>query len=320
MAFRPSGATGPAIPGNKRVHRLSFRELGLLFWQNQGRGTSEDGQIRQSFCFFLHEFGQALSKTFWTFIPDSSHVESGAVCGGGYLGLFAFHHVDGDFGTIHRAFRKKEMILTFVIVSIFCLLALFFLLSFHRFRNSQNNKYFPWLRTRMPIFFTTPWIERSKEIYQSWFIQRYPANQRWIFLGLASSYVYLVLSGFLFVFIRVRLFGSFLLLHVVLGGLFAVCLCLAVLLRARFYTWNMEDLVLANLQTKAGKRKIWQIVLFWIFVASGLVLVVTALFQMLPQFSLRAQRGIFEVHRYAALEILLAGIAFLYFSLIDDGR
>jgi steroid 5-alpha reductase family enzyme len=97
-------------------------------------------------------------------------------------------------------------------------------------------------------------------------------------------------------------------------------LCLAVLLRARFYTWNVEDLAPANLKTKAGKRKVWQIVLFWIFVASGLVLIVTALLQMLPQISLRAQLIIFEVHRYAALEILLAGIAFLYFSLVDDGQ
>jgi cytochrome b subunit of formate dehydrogenase len=212
------------------------------------------------------------------------------------------------------------MILTFVFVSVFCLIALFFLLSYHRFQQSPEDRYFPWLQSRMPIFVKTPWIERSKEIYRSWFIQRYPANQRWIFLGLAFSYCYLILSGFLFVFIRVRLFGSFLLLHVVLGALFAVCLCLAVVLRARLYVWNVEDLAPANLKTKAGKRKMWQIVLFWIFVASGLVLVITALFQMLPHFSLRAQLIVFEVHRYAALEIFLAGIAFLYFSLVDDSQ
>jgi hypothetical protein len=212
------------------------------------------------------------------------------------------------------------MILTFVMVSIFCLLALFFLLSYFCFRNSQNNNYFPWIRSRIPVFVKTPWVKSIQKLYRSWFIQRYPANQRWIFLGLAFSYCYLVASGFIFAFIRVRLFGLVLLLHVVLGGLFALCLCLAVLLRARFYTWNMEDLASANLKTKAGKRKIWQIVLFWIFVASGLVLVVTALFQMLPQFSLRAQLIVFEVHRYAALEILLAGIAFLYFSLVDDSQ
>jgi len=212
------------------------------------------------------------------------------------------------------------VILTFVIISIFCLLALFFVLSYHRFGNSPEDRYFPWLRGRIPIFVKTPWIKRIHELYQSWFIQRYPVNQRWIFLGLAFTYCYLVLSGFIFALISVRLYGLVLLLHVVLGGLFSVFLCLAVVLRARFYKWNVDDLAPANLKTKAGKRKVWQIVLFWIYVASGLVLIVTALFQMLPQFSLRAQLIIFEVHRYGALEILLAGIAFLYFSLVDDGQ
>ena len=196
-----------------------------------------------------------------------------------------------------------------MIISIFCLITLFFVLSYFRFRHSPEDRNFK-----------TPWIELSKNLYRSWFIHRYPAKQRWIYIGLALSYCYLVLSGFIFALISVRLFGLGLLLHVVLGCLFSVCLCLAVLLRSRFYTWNVKDLAPANLKTKAGKQKVWQIVLFWIFVASGLVLVVTALFQMLPQFSLRAQLIIFEVHRYAALEILLAGIAFLYFSLFNDGQ
>ena len=210
--------------------------------------------------------------------------------------------------------------MSFGIVLILYLLILFFLLTYHRFCQRPEDRYLPWLLSRIPVFFQTPWIERSKEIYHSWFIQRYPANQRWIYLGLALSYCYLLLSGFLFAFIRVRLYGLALLLHVVLGALFAVCLCLAVILRARYYTWSEEVLSPANLKTKAGKKKLWLIILFWIFVASGLVLVVTALFQMLPQFSLRAQLVVFKVHRYAALEILLAGIVFLYFSLVDDGR
>jgi len=212
------------------------------------------------------------------------------------------------------------MILAFVLVSVFCLIALFFLLSYHRFRQSPEDRYFFWLRGRVSMVAKTPWTERSQEIYRSWFIQRYQANQRWIYLGLVFSYCYLILSGFLFSFLKVRLFGLYLLLHVVLGALFAVCLCLAVVLRARFYTWNVEDLASANLKTKAGKRKLWQIVLFWIFVTSGLALVVTALFQMLPCFTLRAQLIIFEVHQYAALAIFLSGIAFLYFSLVDDGQ
>ena len=210
--------------------------------------------------------------------------------------------------------------MAFGIISIVCFAGLVFALSYHRFGASPEERYFSWLRGRLPAMIKTPWIERSKKAYREWFIPRYPSSQRWIYIGLAASYGYLVLSGMIFALIGVRLFGSFLLLHVALGGLFAVCLCLAVLSRARFYTWDRTDLAPANLGTAAGKRKIWQIALFWIFVTSGLVLVVTALFQMLPSFSLRAQRIILAVHRYAALEIFLAGIAFLYFSLIGEDR
>lgn len=210
--------------------------------------------------------------------------------------------------------------MAFTVLSVLCVLVVVFLLSYHRFRLSPENRYFPWLGNRILACLKTSWARRAGGTYRLWFIQRYSSNQRWIFLALAASYAYLVLSGMIFAWINVRIFGLALLLHVVLGSVFAVCLCLAVLLRARFYTWKTEDMVPANLRTAAGKRKAWQIVLFWIFVASGLVLVVTALFQMLPQFSLRAQLLIFEIHRYAALEILLAGIAFYYFSLIDGAH
>ena len=197
---------------------------------------------------------------------------------------------------------------------------LLLVLSYHRFLNSPETDYFLWLGKRISFFFKTSLVQRSKKLYQNWFILRYPAKQRWIFIGLGLSLCYLVASGFVFALIGVRLFGLFILSHVVLGAFFAVCLCLAVILRARFYTWNEEDLDPANLKTKAGKRKIWQVVLFWIFVTSGFVVVATALFQMLPQFSLRAQLTLFEVHKYAALEILLAAIAFFYFSVLDDSQ
>jgi hypothetical protein len=122
----------------------------------------------------------------------------------------------------------------------------------------------------------------------------------------------------------VRIFGIFLLLHVVLGGLFAVCLCLAVVLRARYYVWEPEDFKgkkgALNLQTKSGVRMVWQIIFFWAFVTSGFVLILAALSQMLPSFSLRTQLVLFEIHRYAALGLLLSGIAFFYFSVVEEGR
>jgi hypothetical protein len=219
----------------------------------------------------------------------------------------------------------------FGIITVTTLILLFFLLTFHRYRTSQVQakkdsspqvKYFPWLGGRISALFKSPWAERFKEWYDTWILQSYPARQRWIFISLGLSFGYLVLSGFFFALAGIRLQGVFLLLHVVLGGLFAVCLGLAVFLRARYYTWDLEDFEgkkgALNLRTGAAKRKVWQIVLFWIFTASGLVMIVAALIQMLPDFSLRAQLVMFEVHRYAALGGLLAAIAFVYFSRIDN--
>ena len=163
-----------------------------------------------------------------------------------------------------------------------------------------------------------------KQLYHIWIIQRYPPEQRWIFIGLALSGIYLILSGFVFALLGMRIFGLFLLLHVVLGGLFAVCLCLAVILRARYYVWDPEDFKgkkgALNLKTKSGFRRLLQIIFFWTFVVAGFFLISTALSQMLPSFSLSTQLVLFEVHRYAALGLLLSAIAFFYFSVFDEGR
>ncbi len=223
----------------------------------------------------------------------------------------------------------------FGILTVITVLALFLVLSSHRFRNSHDSgheasdgfllrAYFPWLGSRMIALFRIPWIKRSEELYDRWFTQRYKSRERWIFVCLALSFCYLILSGIVFALLGLRLFGLFLLVHVILGGLFAVCICLAVVLRARYYVWDTENFMgkngALNLKTKAGIRKLWQVILFWIFFVSGFVLIITALSQMLPYFSLRTQLVLFEVHRYAALESLLAAIAFFYFSFIDDSR
>jgi len=223
----------------------------------------------------------------------------------------------------------------FGIVTVVFILALLFLLSYHRFRRSPGSgisgsegfilkNYFSWLGNRPIALFRIPWLERGEELYRIRIIQRYPPTQRWIFICLGLSASYLILSGFLFALLGLRIFGFFLLLHVVLGGLFAVCLCLAVIFRARYYVWDPENFKgkegAFNLKTKSGIRKLWQVIFFWIFVASGFVLILTALSQMLPSFSLRTQLVLFEVHRYAALELLLASIAFFYFSVVDERR
>jgi hypothetical protein len=221
----------------------------------------------------------------------------------------------------------------FGIVTASSLLSLLFLLTLHRFRtlrsgggkdSASQTEYFPWLAGLISGWLKIPGSARFREWYDELVIRSYPAGQRWIFIILGTSFGYLVLSGFFFALTGIRLQGGFLLLHVILGGLFAVCLGLAVFLRARYYTWDLEDFQgekgAMNLRTLAARRKAWQIALFWVFAASGLALIVTALGQMLPTFSLRAQLVMFAVHRYAALAALLAALAFVYFYRIDERR
>lgn len=223
----------------------------------------------------------------------------------------------------------------FGIITVVFILALLFVLSLYRVRERPGSDfrgydgsilkdYFSWLGQRSAALLKVPWIEQVKQLYQIWIIQRYPPAQRWIFICLVLSGIYLILSGFLFALSGVRIFGFFLLLHVALGGLFAVCLCLAVVLRARYYVWDPEDFKgkkgALNLKTKSGVRMLWQIIFFWAFVTSGFVLILAALSQMLPSFSLRTQLVLFEIHRYAALGLLLSGIAFFYFSVFEEER
>jgi len=223
----------------------------------------------------------------------------------------------------------------FGIITVVFVLALFVVLSSYRFRERQGvdvrgsggsvlKDYFSWLRKRSAALLKVSWLERVKQLYHIWIIQRYPPEQRWIFIGLALSGIYLILSGFVFALLGMRIFGLFLLLHVVLGGLFAVCLCLAVILRARYYVWDPEDFKgkkgALNLKTKSGFQRLLQIIFFWAFVASGFILILTALNQMLPSFSLRTQLVLFEIHRYAALGLLLSAIAFFDFSVVEEER
>lgn len=225
----------------------------------------------------------------------------------------------------------------FGIITVFSILVLWLLLSFHCYRNSARKEskissadagkgYFSWLANRVWLWFKGLGGDYARDRYRSWITQRYPGRQRWVFICLGLSLVYLVLSGFVFALINsIRLFGLLLLLHVVLGGVFAVCLCWAVILRARFYIGegqaSPETNAASDLALRAESRMgWWRIVFFWIFVVSGVVVIITAWFQMLPQFSIRTQIVILTVHRYAALDILLSGMALFYFSLVADGH
>jgi hypothetical protein len=139
---------------------------------------------------------------------------------------------------------------------------------------------------------------------------------RWAFVGLTGSFAYLVASGFAFaVFSSRGLFGIPLLIHVVAGGIFALCLAVFLLFRAKEHAANIDSIVLEssslNSILKSPPRRLLGSVLFWVFVAAGLALTVTALGSMLPYFSFRTQVGLVETHRYCGLISVLAAMAFL---------
>lgn len=194
--------------------------------------------------------------------------------------------------------------------------ALLLILSIHRFleikrkvpaaSGTASPGYFSWVVRR--VFFS---ITHLKQSYQKWVVKRYKTAERWILICLSLSYGYLAASGFVFSLAGIRLQGVFLLLHMLLGGLFAVCLSLAVVLQARFYRFDTPS-------TASHRRP--SIFLFWIFIACDCLLIVTALCLMLPVFSLRTQLDIFVIHRYGALASFLSAISFISFSWYDDSR
>ncbi len=214
--------------------------------------------------------------------------------------------------------------------------AMIFLLTLHRFRNtrdasgkesdkSSRETYIPWLFRRIVVFLKTAGIKGWRERYHRWVVLRHTKRERWITLCLGMSFCFLAASGFLFSLLSSqRLYGFILLLHVTVGGLFAVCLSLATILRAQHYRLDAENIKRDKDSQVIGRKSSflisWPTLFFWASVASGLCLIITALASMLPYFTLNSQLDLFEVHRYSALVALLSAIAFGYFNLLDTRK
>lgn len=211
-----------------------------------------------------------------------------------------------------------------------------FALTIHRFRKSKEtsrkspdevgvNSYLPWLFSQLFAFLKTAGIKGWRERYQRWIVLRHRGNERLVIICLGLSFCFLAASGFPFALLSgQRLYGIFLLLHVMLGGVFAVCLPLALIMRARHYSFDREDTEHDRAASLPGSKNTihtpWSKIFFWLFATSGLCLIVTALTLMLPHFSLTTQMDMFEIHRYSALVSLLSALAFTYFSRVDDKK
>jgi len=214
----------------------------------------------------------------------------------------------------------------FRLISVVSLLGLAVRLTYLRFKHDtvsagaqtgslSRAAYFRWLSHGLAAIFRPAGWRWLRATYSYCCTVYPPPMLKWIFVGLSASLIYLAVSGFAFAIFSPRgLFGIPLLLHVVAGGVFAVSLAADVIFRAKEYSSLIEVF------TSGGRpmgyllglfsRPLRQSLLYWIFVISGLALVSTALFSMLPYFSFRTQLGLAATHRWSALAAALAAIAF----------
>jgi hypothetical protein len=185
--------------------------------------------------------------------------------------------------------------------------------------------------TRFKIIDYLSWLSKNplknirQKLLQKTFFLRYPAVEKWGIVSLSLSFIFLAVSGFFYaLFLTQNLHGYPLLFHVILGGIFAICLPLVVVLLAPVFSFWSDGAEFVNTIQEGRKRTgpvpLIQKILFWLFVISGFLLILTALTSMLPAFSLKDQLSMADIHRYSALVALLSAIAFAYFTLVKDGK
>ena len=209
----------------------------------------------------------------------------------------------------------------FTVITLISGVGLIFALSLHNFHGLEVKTekdtagfslkaYFSWFFKSILNLFKTSWSKRFHDCWNKWIKYPYPGNIRWVFICLCCSFFYLAASGFLFALLFPRrLYGFPLILHGCAGGVFAVSLALALVLRARSYIFSPEE-EKTEKNFDLTRRRIY----FWLFIGAGFLLIVTALVMMMPLFSLKVQIDLFEVHKYSALIAVLAAAAFLYFA------
>lgn len=224
----------------------------------------------------------------------------------------------------------------FIIVAILAAAGTFLGLAFHRFWTTREEakstilyaeivkKYLAWLTLRtiqMSRKASPPaWWEYVKGLP----LWRQPVLEKWLYVCLYGSFLYLAASGFFFgIFIPRGLFGYPLIGHVMAGGLFAVCLVIVVLFKGRDFitvpkpaSLSLSLLDPRKMGITAARVKLWA---FWLFVLAGFLLTLSALLPMLPLLRTPGQRFMFEFHRYSAVVSAAAAMVFVGLELFDRG-
>lgn len=225
----------------------------------------------------------------------------------------------------------------FTIVTILVLAATFLGIAFHRFWTTREEakstilyseiikKFFAWLALRA--------IQMSRRASpQAWWtyvkglpLWLEPVLEKWLYVCLYGTFLYLAASGFFFgIFIPRGLFGYPLVGHVMAGGLFAVCLTIVVLFKGRDFvsvpkpaSLSLALLDIRKMGITPARVKLWA---FWLFVAAGFLLTLSALLPMLPLLRTGGQGVMFEFHRYSALASAVAAMVFVGLELFEPSR
>jgi hypothetical protein len=154
---------------------------------------------------------------------------------------------------------------------------------------------------------------------------RLPVLEKWLFIGFYGSFAGLAASGFFFaVFIPRGLYGYPLIGHVMAGGLFAACLTLIVIFKGRNFVSVPKPVNLSLALLDPRKMGITaarvRFAAFWLFVAAGFLLTLSALLPMLPLLRTAGQEFMFEFHRYSALASVLAALVFVGLEALGPRR
>lgn len=222
----------------------------------------------------------------------------------------------------------------FSLVTVLVLGATFLGLAFHRFRTTREEarssllyavilqKFLAWLALRAVQVArraspATVWSELKA--LPLW---RRPVLEKWLYVSLYASFLYLAASGFSFaLFVPRGLFGYPLLGHVAAGGLFAVALTALVLFKGRDFVSAPKPALLSpalldprKMGITAARVKLWA---FWLFAAAGALLILSALLPMLPLLRTAGQKVLFEIHRYGALAAVAAATVFAALELFE---
>jgi hypothetical protein len=225
----------------------------------------------------------------------------------------------------------------FILITVLVVGATFLGLAFHRFRTTREEarssllyavilrKFLAWLALRTVQIarrVSPAAVGAGLKALPLW---KKPVLEKWLYVSLYASFLYLAASGFFFaIFVPRGLYGYPLLGHVMAGGLFAVTLTALVLFKGRDFVSMPKPALLSpalldprKMGITAGRVKLWA---FWLFAAAGCLLILSALLPMLPLLRTAGQKVLFELHRYGALGAVAAAMVFAGLELFEPDR